>query len=193
MYLIPLFALLLSCPIAALADTPNSKPLKAKCCSEACFEPLVRIDEIREVKLRNCVKYTYLWFDLYNAAFYSDPAGACGDIFSPDCSKKLELRYLRDFSVKNFTEGAETILEKQGLLKENSIKLSVALFHSFYRPVEKGDSYALQYTPEKGTSLVLNGKTLGTIKGHEFANAYFGIWLGKDSLDDKSGQQLLSN
>lgn len=44
--------------------------------------------------------------------------------------------------------------------------------------VKKGDELGFDYVPGKGTSMVLNGRTLGTIAGAEFMKLVFGIYLG---------------
>ena len=49
---------------------------------------------------------------------------------------------------------------------------------ALYRDVKPGDRYALTYIPDEGTTLSLNGETLGSIPGDDFARAVFAIWLG---------------
>lgn len=44
--------------------------------------------------------------------------------------------------------------------------------------VKKGDELGFDYEPGKGTSMVLNGRTLGTIAGVDFMKLVFGIYLG---------------
>lgn len=44
--------------------------------------------------------------------------------------------------------------------------------------VVAGDELSFDYVPGKGTSMVLNGSTLGTIPGTSFMKLVFGIYLG---------------
>lgn len=52
--------------------------------------------------------------------------------------------------------------------------------------------YELIYHPEKGTTLVLNGEELGTVKGAELARAIFGLWISDHPLNDSMKRDLLS-
>jgi chalcone isomerase-like protein len=57
--------------------------------------------------------------------------------------------------------------------------------------VSPGDRYALTYVPDVGTELRLNEESLATIPGEDFAEAYFGIWLGDQPLDEGLRDKLL--
>jgi hypothetical protein len=56
--------------------------------------------------------------------------------------------------------------------------------------VKPGDRYALTYVPGVGTELALNGTTLGTVEGADFAAAVFAIWLGPQAIDESLKTQL---
>ena len=49
----------------------------------------------------------------------------------------------------------------------------------------------MTYLPGRGTELALNGTPLAVIEGADFAAAYFGIWLGPNSIDDRLKRDLL--
>ncbi len=89
---------------------------------------------------------------------------------------RLELCYARDLSVENFIEGAQ-----RGLPERLTVDLQQAVdrLHAAYKPVKQGDCYHLDFQPEQGTRLILNGKTLVQIDTPGFKALYFGIWLGK--------------
>lgn len=59
----------------------------------------------------------------------------------------------------------------------------IETFHHAYQEVKPKDRYALTYIPGKGTEMTLNSRILTTIKGTDFARAYFAIWLGKEPVD----------
>ncbi len=44
--------------------------------------------------------------------------------------------------------------------------------------VKQGDELGFDYVPGQGTSMVLNGRSLGTVPGPEFMRLVFGIYLG---------------
>lgn len=48
----------------------------------------------------------------------------------------------------------------------------------FTDPFVKNDKVVLNYVPDEGVQLLMNGDKKGTIKGLPFKQALFGIWLG---------------
>jgi hypothetical protein len=44
--------------------------------------------------------------------------------------------------------------------------------------VKEGNTMTLAYSPQKGTSLLVDDKELGAFDGKAFAEAVFSIWLG---------------
>ena len=71
------------------------------------------------------------------------------------------------------------------------LRSRIDLINAIYQDVKPGDRYALTYLPGRGTELALNGTPLTVIEGADFAAAYFGIWLGRDSIDDRLKRDLL--
>ena len=155
---------------------------------DICFPEQVT-DGQQKLIFRSCTEYTYLWFDLYTAALYTGES--CTELSSPDCAKQLALRYRRSFSVSDFVDGANAILERQRSATTEDLQIKVTSFHKLYEPVQETDRYEMRYIPSVGTTLLLNNKALGTVAGSDFANAYFGIWLGDNSLNDEAKKQLL--
>ncbi len=91
--------------------------------------------------------------------------------------------------------GAETILARQhspeGITK---LRKDINMLHAAYRDVQKGDSYYLCYdAPRRLTTLTLNDTELVAVPSKEFAEAYFGIWLGAvQPINEKLRNRLLS-
>ena len=75
----------------------------------------------------------------------------------------------------------------------NGLQSRIDDLSALYRDVKPGDRYALTYIPDKGTTLSLNGKSLGSIPGDDFARAVFAIWLGDNPIDQKFRDQLLKD
>ncbi|MEM9177056.1 MAG: chalcone isomerase family protein [Myxococcota bacterium] len=109
-----------------------------------------------------------------------------------DVPKALELYYFWDIEGRFFGEAADELLTRS-LPPDRLAALRDRLdqLHALYRDVEEGDRYRLTYSPGVGTRLALNGETLGTIPGADFAAAYFGIWLGEDPLNAPFRDQML--
>lgn len=137
----------------------------------------------------------YLGFiKVYDAWLYANSATTSEEILHPETSRCLKLTYDVSLEVKDFIRGAETILARQHSPEEIAKwRKEIDMVHTAYQDVEKGDSYYLCYdAPQRLTTLTLNDKQLVAVPSREFADIYFGIWLGEvQPLDEKLRNQLL--
>ena len=176
-----LFALLILQPMNAAALTVEG----------VTFQESVSIAN-KQVPIRGVALLRWLTiFKVYVAALYLPENGAPDD-FLADIPKRLEISYLVSIPGPDFGKGAEAILERN-----NSPDVLARLqgridqLNAVYRDVKPGDRYALTYVPGQGTELSYNGQPLITIEGADFAAAYFGIWLGKDPIDQEMRNRLI--
>ena len=144
------------------------------------------------VPLRNAALLRYLKFiKAYVAALYL-PEGVKPEAVLSDVPKRLEINYLVSIKGPDFGKGAEPTLQLNQTPAELArLRSRIDRINSIYQDVKPGDRYALTYLPGRGTELALNGTPLTVIEGADFAAAYFGIWLGRDSIDDKLKRDLL--
>lgn len=121
------------------------------------------------------------------------PAGAKKDQVFEDVPKALELYYFWDIPGRFFGEAADELLAKN-LPPERLAVLRSRLdrLNGMYKDVEVGDRYRLTYVPGEGTTVRLNGESLGTIPGADFARDYFSIWLGENPLSAPFRDQILN-
>ncbi|MGH0037233.1 MAG: chalcone isomerase family protein [Myxococcota bacterium] len=118
-------------------------------------------------------------FRAYVAGLYL-PADVPSDEVLSDVPKRLELSYFWAIDGEDFGRAADRLLERQ-LTPEQLAPLRARLdeLHRAYRSIEPGHRYAITYTPGIGTELAHNGEPIALIPGADFAEAYFGIWLGE--------------
>lgn len=127
----------------------------------------------------------------YAGALYLE-SGTPPDQALSDKPRIIELYYFHKISAADFSESTMEMIKKNTNTQVFSrIKNQVDIFNGFYSDVKPGDRYRAEYTPAKGTTLFLNGKTLGTIKGAEFSKAFFSIWIGDNPIDKKFRDALL--
>lgn len=120
-------------------------------------------------------------FHVYDAALYGPvelPARALAETPVTAC---LVIEYRMDVPATRLREAAETVLRRQQA-DLAPLASRIARLHAAYRDVVEGDRFALCHAPGSGTTLLLNGEVLVTVEGDDFARAYFGIWLGEESI-----------
>ena len=127
----------------------------------------------------------------YAGALYLEN-GTFSDQSLSDKPRILELYYSHKISADDFRESTiEMIKKNTDSAGFSRIKKQVDTFNGFYKDVNPGDRYRAEYIPGKGTTLYLNGKSLGTINEDEFSKAFFSIWIGNNPIDKKFKNSLL--
>jgi len=146
----------------------------------------------KAVPLRNAALLRYLKvIKAYVAALYL-PEGVKAEEVLSDVPKRLELSYLVSIRGPDFDKGAAPVLARNQTPTELAgLQGRLDKLNAAYRDVEPGDRYSLTYLPGRGTELALNGTPLIVIEGGDFAAAYFGIWLGREPINEKLKQDLL--
>ncbi len=109
-----------------------------------------------------------------------------------DVPMRLELVYHRGFTAENIIKGGNELLRRNVDASTLALLASrLAELNRVYVDVNPGDIYALTYVPGRGTTLRLNGKSLATIPGYDFAASYFRIWLGSEPMSAGLRDELL--
>jgi len=137
-----------------------------------------------------------LWFDLYACGLYlQSKTKNASEIVNADKPMTMHLEILSSLLSKKKLIGAF----KDGVKKTNStatvnkITPDLNKFLGFVnRDINVGDKYSLVYTPSVGTSLYINNKKKGTVKGVLFKSALFNIWLARNSVDNDLRDELLN-
>lgn len=135
-----------------------------------------------------------MFFKLYDACFYTDAeqTTSIDDLLNGENALLLEFNYLRKIKKSIILESSEKILNRNMSTAElDSIKERVDRINAAYRTVDEGDFSALSYVPGQGTTLWINGKSVVTIEGKDFARLYFRIWLGEQPISTQMRDALL--
>lgn len=144
----------------------------------------LRLNEVGLLRYRYVIK-------AYVAALYLSEGARLSDVLA-DEPKRLEIEYFYTIKAAGFAnatiEGIAANVSPDMLAK---LRPRIDRLNTVYRDVEPGDRYALTYIPGVGTELALNGTTLGTVEGADFAAAVFAIWLGPKAIDESLKTQLL--
>jgi hypothetical protein len=174
-----LLALLLLLGTPAMADARLD---------EAAFPP-----SQQQLERRNQAVLTYLWADVYAAAYYTAPGISPRQASRQPAGQRLELYYYRDIAREDLIKAAWTTLERQhSTAILDGLRTQIDALHSSFRDIRAGDRYALGYSPGAGLSLEINGTRVFHSDSGELARAYLGIWLAPDGLSAELREQLLA-
>ncbi|ACL72469.1 conserved hypothetical protein [Thioalkalivibrio sulfidiphilus HL-EbGr7] len=129
---------------------------------------------------------------VYGAGLYGPEGVPASSLLERGEPKRLEIEYFVDIKASDLVLAANTILERQLSAEElQALEPRIRQLHDAYRSVRPGDRYVMEYLPDQGTVLRLNGEPLVTVEGRDFARAYFGIWLGDEPLSSNLRNALL--
>ncbi len=156
-----------------------------------CCVLLLVLSNLASADVAQVGKGTARWglFKIYDAVFFTEADLTLRQALADNTPARLELCYARELSVRDFIKGAQ-----QGLPESMSegLERAVERLHAAYQPVKQGDCYHLDFQPEQGTALILNGKTLVQIDTLGFKALYFGIWLGQQPLSESLKRSLIA-
>ena len=158
----------------------------------AWASPLLLPDTVDGMPKSGELRYRYLVFKVFDAAFYTPSGTEPATVLDPSTPRALLIRYHRDVSASQFIDLAKGSLEKQ-LSPERLDEIAPTLdsLNASYRDVGAGDTYLLKWTPESGMEVTLNGETLSAFECSDFARDYFSIWFGQKPLSRKMKTRLL--
>lgn len=117
------------------------------------------------------------------ASYIEDPSRVEGgnifqNILDYDKAKQLTFKWLRNASQRRVQDGYRESLEKVTSGSRDEINR----FVSFFGNVTKGDTHILRWLPDNTITVMINGRTVGTIKSERFARALWSIWFGENSV-----------
>jgi len=133
-------------------------------------------------------------FDIYVGSLYLEKKlHSAKDIYAAPGEKRVSLHFLysevsKEKLVDGWNDGFEDNHSKDELKK---LKTQIDQFNSLFITVKKGDVINLNFIPTTGTSVVINGKTMGLVEGDNFFIALLKIWLGDDPADSGLKKAML--
>ncbi len=177
---------MLCMPAAAVSEQP------LRCAWDTCVPASVFVGR-NEVPLKSLVPFRYWGFKVYVAALYVPDTVQNVPAELGAYPLHLVLYYYRGFTAPEFIASAEQTLAKNPAVDLQTLRDRLGRMNRHYRDVSAGDSYALEFDPESGLTLLSNGTAQVTISGADFARAYLGIWLSPYSISSSLTESLLGN
>ncbi|MCZ4323527.1 chalcone isomerase family protein [Pseudomonas anguilliseptica] len=160
---------------------------------EANFAATHQLEQ-SSLERKNQSVLTYLWADVYAAAFYAPTEASASQAVSKPLTQRLELYYFRNIDSQDVIKAAWVTLERQhDAATLQRLRPEVDALHATFRDIRPGDRYALNFNQDSGLTLEVNGKVAYTSQNPALAKAYLGIWLSPNGLSDKLRTSLLAD
>ena len=140
---------------------------------------------------------TRVFFKVYVGALYlPEKKAAANDVLALAGPKRVAMNMLRDLTAQQLSEAlADGMSNNSSAAEQAALKARidelVAIMNALGE-AKKGDAIALDYLPESGTRVVVNGQPRGkSIAGDDFYRALLRIWLGDKPIDDDLKKGML--
>jgi len=137
-----------------------------------------------------------LYIDVYVGALYLPAKTAdAGAILSDTGPASVRMHILyKEISKQKLTDGWIDGLEANLSNDElRSIQPRLDAFNKLFTSVHKGDVLSIEYTPEKGTEVRVNGEWRGAVEGNDFFRALLKIWLGPNPVSKSLKSDMLNS
>ncbi len=173
------------------------------------FSPLVSAREIAGISLPETVQLSpagavlvlngagirrKFFFKIYVAGLYlPSPQTSSEAILTLTGPKRVRMQFLykeveQEKLVAGWQEGFENNLDSASM---KQLAPRLAKFNQLFRTMRRGDVIDLDYRPDTGTQVLINGELQGRITGADFYTALLRVWLGHNPADADLKQALL--
>ncbi|MGO1246542.1 MAG: chalcone isomerase family protein [Oceanisphaera sp.] len=151
-----------------------------------CTVPLAYASPVDDLQLVGQGEMDWLFFDLYEARFYS----ANGRYQAEQLPQALSLRYQRSIDSHKLVEATISEWQRLGVRWQYSWQQAL---ESAWPSVQSGDQLTLRVNADGTSHFYFNGDLLTQIDDQQFGPAFLAIWLDDNSRKPKLTQQLKGN
>ncbi len=137
---------------------------------------------------------TRVIFKVYVGALYlGEKKSTAAGVLAQTGAKRVSLALLRDLSAQQLQEAFEKgIHANNSAAQIEAMKPRIAELLSLFSGGRQGDVILIDYQPDAGTTVTLNGAPKGKpIPGEDFYRALLRIWLGDKPVDDDLKKAML--
>jgi hypothetical protein len=164
------------------------------------FDEELKISEKFSIPLRNAQKYAPFRFSIYAVALYVDgketdnmklkDADVPMALQLVSLSRLLRLNTLIKELRRGFSYGMDHDKEFLETIQDN-IEAFVYIFERKNRSPKRYEKMIFSYEPGVGTHIHFEERYLGTIPGHDFKRALFGIWLNDNCANNQLRNDII--
>ena len=157
------------------------------------FPTNLKIDKV-DLKLKGTGTRVKLWMDMYTLGlFVSDTQQDANKIVSGNKTAIVRLSIISGLiTAEKMNKAIRDGFKKSAEGKTQPIQTEIENFLNIFKQgVEKKDLFQFTYQTELGTTVSKNGEVLAKIEGLAFKQALWGIWLGKNPVDEKLKAEVM--
>ena len=136
------------------------------------------------------------FFKIYAGALYLPQAARSSkQVYAQADAWRVRMHFLYDEVSKEklisaWNDGFESNADDEVL---SSLRQRIDAFNELFVTAHEGDVIDIDYLPEKGTTVTMNGKLRGQIEGEDFQQAVLRIWLGEVPADGSLKDGMLGD
>jgi hypothetical protein len=133
-------------------------------------------------------------FKVYVGALYlAEKKSTAADVLAQKGAKRVALTMLRELSAQQLNEAFDGGIQANHSAAEvEALKPRIAELLALFTDGKKGDVILLDFLPESGTVVNVNGQAKGKpIPGEDFYRALLRIWLGDKPVDGDLKRAML--
>ena len=134
------------------------------------------------------------FMDIYIGALYLESKTAeAKAILNGTGAASVMMHFLySEVSKDKITDGWNEGLEKNtSHTKMQTLKERLTMFNKLFRTVRKNDVIRIDYLPDSGTQVRINGEWRGTVEGNDFFRALLSVWLGEKPVTKSLRENML--
>ncbi len=100
------------------------------------------------------------------------------NVIESEQAKRIHQKFVRDVDRDDIVGAWTDGIKKNALGKYAALEARTKKLNGWMSDVSEGDEMSYTYVPGKGIEVMVKGKVKGTIEGHDFAMAFFKIFVG---------------
>ena len=134
------------------------------------------------------------FFKIYIGALYTDEnSNNAAELIAARGPGSMQMTMLyKEVEAEKITGGWEEGFRANVTDAEfKQLETRLQKFNAMFPELHAGDVVYMDYVPDTGTELRINGKLLGKIQGDDFFRALLKVWIGDHPADDKLKAGLL--
>ena len=117
--------------------------------------------------------------DVYVAALYVEKKSSdAQELIKSNQIRQMALHLVRNVTAEELNDAIEDGFKKATGADFPKFKARMLLFKSKVPNLKNGQEIALTMVPKKGTEIIFDGKSRGTVAGDDFAEVLLSLWIG---------------